>query len=58
MENQYQLDLDTTEICRACLAKNCTLNNLYCNQIVDGEIVSMPMVYSIGTGLTVNTIEF
>lgn len=54
MDKSYRLDLNTTEMCRACLAKNCGLNNLFRNEIVDGEILSMPVVYSIGTGLTVN----
>lgn len=62
MDNKYKLELDSSEMCRGCLARNCPLTNLMCNEIVDGDILPMPTVYESVTGLPVkliwNGIEF
>lgn len=53
MDTKYKLELDSSEICRGCLARNCQLTNLMCNEIVDGDILPMPSVYETVTGLPV-----
>lgn len=40
-------------MCRACLSKNTPLSNLFCSEIVDGDIVLMPVVFETVTGLQV-----
>lgn len=54
MENFYKLEVDAEQMCRACLVRNSTMENIFCSEIVDGEIVPMPNVYETVTGMQVS----
>lgn len=54
MENLYKLELDADQMCRACLTRNTAVENMFCSEIVDGEIVPMPDVFETVTGMQVN----
>lgn len=51
MEKVYELELDADQICRACLTRNSALENLFCSEIVDGDIMPMPDVFEAVTGI-------
>lgn len=53
MDSIYKLEVDADQMCRACLSKNTPLSNLFCSEIVDGDIVLMPVVFETVTGLQV-----
>lgn len=50
----YQLDLNSNEMCRNCLARNCPLNSLFRCDIIDGEIWPIPKVYKSVTNISVS----
>lgn len=41
----FKLEVNAEQMCRTCLARNVVLETLFCDEIVDGEIVSMTDVY-------------
>lgn len=55
MGEEYQLELNSNEICRNCLAKNCKLKSLFRCDIIDGEIWPIPKVYKSVTDISVNS---
>lgn len=40
----YELEINPTNTCRTCLSQYNELNNIFCKEIVDGEIVPFPMI--------------
>lgn len=54
MIDVYQLDVDSNEMCRNCLARNCQLKSLFRCDIIDGEIWPIPKVYQNVTNISVN----
>lgn len=50
----YELEVDAKQMCRACLSRNSEMGNLFCSEIVDGDIVPMPDVYETVTGIQVS----
>lgn len=56
MEKIYKLELDVDQMCRTCLDKNILLENLFCSEIVDGDIVPIPDVYESVLGSQVGEI--
>lgn len=47
------LEVDANRMCRACLTKNSELRDIFCREIVDGDIVLMPAVFECVTGIQV-----
>lgn len=54
MTEEYQLELNSNEICRNCLAQNGQLKSLFRCDIIDGEIWPIPKVYQSITNISVN----
>lgn len=54
MDDGYELNINSDEICRNCLARNCQLKSLFRFDIIDGEIYQLPKVYQIVTNITVS----
>lgn len=53
MIEEYQLDLNSNEICRNCLARNGELQTLFRCDIIDGEIWPIPKVFKNVTDISV-----
>lgn len=53
MDKTYKLELNSNEMCRVCLARSCSLTNLFCNEIVDGDIMAMPDIFETVTEIKV-----
>lgn len=54
MEDMYELNVNSDEMCRNCLARNCQLKSLFRCDIVDGEIWPLPKVYQSVTNIAVS----
>lgn len=54
MEEEYHLDLNSNELCRICLTRNCQLKTLFRCDIIDGEILRIPKVYKNITNIAVS----
>lgn len=54
----YELDVNSNEMCRNCLARNCQLKSLFRCDIVDGEIWPIPKVYQNVTNISVSLLNF
>lgn len=54
MDDGYELSINSDEICRSCLARNCQLKSLFRFDIIDGEIYQLPKVYQIVTNIAVS----
>lgn len=55
MTTQYQLNINSTEICRCCLARNCQLTSIFRCDIVDDEVMDIPKVFEDVTQLSVSS---
>lgn len=54
MDGEYELEINSNEMCRNCLARSCQLNSLFRCDIIDGEVWSIPQVYLNVTDIKVN----
>lgn len=54
IEDAYELSINSDEICRNCLSRNCQLKSLFRCDIIDGDIWPLPKVYQSVTSLTVS----
>lgn len=53
MESSYELNINPNVMCRICLAENDNMKSIFCNEIVNGEIVPFPKVFETVTGIPV-----
>lgn len=49
----YDLEINPNLICRMCLAENLNLKSVFCNEIVDGQILPFPKVLDFVTNIKV-----
>lgn len=54
MDDVYALSINSEEMCRNCLARNCQLKSLFRCDIIDGEICPLPKVYQSVTNIAVS----
>lgn len=54
MDHGYELNINSDEMCRNCLARNCQLKSLFRFDIIDGEICPLPKVYQSVTNIAVS----
>lgn len=45
MDRLFKLEVNAHQMCRTCLTRIRVLESLFCDEIIDGEIVSMMSVY-------------
>lgn len=57
MAEIYELDVNSNEMCRNCLARNCQLKSLFRCDIIDGEIWPIPKVYQNVTNISVSSLK-
>lgn len=57
-DEEEQLDIDPTAICRCCLAEHEALRPIISKEIVNGSIVSFRSLFESVTGFKVTSLQF